>query len=149
MKLHWGNILIIAFILFGGMIILLVIKSVNSNYDMVSKEYYKDELVYQKIIDATNRTLELKDSIRYHQNKNQMIITIPEEISQENVMADLQFYCAYDAKKDQVFNLHFQNGMSNPIHLKDVSPGFYTLKLKLNANGKEYYHEKDLTIQSN
>lgn len=147
MKLNWGNILIIAFVLFGGMIILLVVKSIKSNYDMVSKEYYKEELVYQNVIDAKSRTLALGDSIKFHQSNQQMIITLPSEITQGKIVADIHLYCAYDAKKDANFQVDFEERMSSPITLTDFDEGIYTLKLKFNADGKDYYQEKEIKIK--
>lgn len=149
MKLHWGNILVIAFIAFGGMIIYLVYKSMNSNYDMVSKEYYKEELGYQQIIDAANRTVALKDSISYHADQRQLVISLPADIHQNEVEADAHFYCAYDAKKDRKMKVNFKNGISAPIFLSEIGEGIYTLKLKFNANGQQYYQEKPISIAIN
>jgi len=49
--MNWGNKLVLVFIVFGAFIGYLVYQAVNTKYDLVSKDYYKDELRYQEKID--------------------------------------------------------------------------------------------------
>ena len=40
--MNWGNKLMLVFIVFALLIGTLVYKSINTKYDLVSKDYYKD-----------------------------------------------------------------------------------------------------------
>ncbi|MFZ8343681.1 FixH family protein, partial [Staphylococcus aureus] len=51
--MNWGYKLLLAFISFALIIGILVYKSINTKYDLVSTEYYKDELRYQDKIDGS------------------------------------------------------------------------------------------------
>ncbi len=146
MKLNWGNILVIAFILFGGMILYLVYLSTQTNFDLVSKEYYKDELEYQHVIDASKRTLALSDTVSIIQDNGHLTIVMPEELSANSFEANAHFYCAYDASKDQKMKLNFHSGNSEAIPIDAITKGVYTLKLRWEVNGLAYYDEKHISL---
>ena len=49
-KINWGTGIVIAFVLFISFILYFVIKTSTDTtyeYDLVAKDYYKDELEYQ------------------------------------------------------------------------------------------------------
>ena len=55
MKINWGTAIIISFIAFICFILFFVIRMSTdnrANHDLVTEEYYKAELAYQKEIDA-------------------------------------------------------------------------------------------------
>ena len=55
MRINWGTGIILAFIGFIGFILFFVVKMSmddRANHDLVTEEYYKAELGYQKEIDA-------------------------------------------------------------------------------------------------
>ena len=41
--MSWGNKLLVAFIVFAAGMFYLVYRSVNTNYELVEKDYYKSE----------------------------------------------------------------------------------------------------------
>ena len=61
--MNWGNKLILVFIVFAVMMSVLVYKSVNTKYDLVSKDYYKDELRYQDKIDGMHNAAKVSDVV--------------------------------------------------------------------------------------
>ena len=52
--MNWGNKLLIL-LLFLERMFYLVYRSVNTNFELVEKDYYKSEFRYQQVIDGTNR----------------------------------------------------------------------------------------------
>src|SRR5215831_6072147 len=101
MKLNWGHKLIIAFILFGGMISYLVYRCVRTNFDLVSKDYYKDELVYQQVIDGTRKAGMLSSKVLIRQEDQTIKIQFPREMEDQVVKGEIWFYCASDAARDR------------------------------------------------
>ena len=59
-QMNWGNKLLVTFLAFGAGMSFLVYKSITTNYDR--KDYYKNELCYQEVIDATQRANTLSDA---------------------------------------------------------------------------------------
>src|SRR5205809_3782593 len=81
MTLNWGHKLILGFLVFAGMMIYLVYQSMDTRYDLVSKEYYNDELKYQQVIDGTNRANGLSSQVTVAQTGNDIIIRLPGEMN--------------------------------------------------------------------
>ncbi|WP_338039248.1 FixH family protein [Maribacter litopenaei] len=57
MKFNWGTGIVLAFIGFIGFILFFVVRMSTdnrANHDLVTEDYYRQELAYQKEIDAQN-----------------------------------------------------------------------------------------------
>ena len=73
MKVSWGNKILIVYVAFGMFILFMVYKAVNTRYDLVSKDYYKEELRYQDRIDRLNNAAKLSN-VLVQQNTDAILI---------------------------------------------------------------------------
>jgi hypothetical protein len=80
MKLNWGHKLTIVYIVFGCMMSYLVYRCVKTNNDLVSGEYYKDELAYQQVIDDAQRANQLGEKISIGQQPAAIVIRFPSKM---------------------------------------------------------------------
>ena len=53
MTISWGNKIFILYTTFAISMIVLVYKCCQTNYDLVSANYYDEELAYQQLIDGS------------------------------------------------------------------------------------------------
>ena len=51
MKWNWGTGIAITLVLFIGLMSFMVFKSTQQRFDLVSENYYEEELNYQEVID--------------------------------------------------------------------------------------------------
>lgn len=144
MKLNWGHKLILVFLLFGGMMSTLVYKSVKTNYDLVSKEYYKDEIAYQQVIDGTALSNKLDGKLEVFSRDEEIIVQLPEAMKNEEVNGTVWFYYAPDAKRDRKIDLT-KREQAIPSSL--FAPGSYLVKVNWESKGLRYYSEKKFQIQ--
>lgn len=147
MTFNWGHKLTLGFIAFAGMILYLVIQSMNTRYDLVSKEYYKDELQYQQVIDGVNRANQLSETVSVVQTDKHIVIQLPGEMKQTTVTGSLWFYCADNARKDFKMPLQVNAEAMQSIDSRSFMPGKYTVKIHWESNGQRYYTEQFITIQ--
>ena len=64
MKINWGTAVVLAFIAFISFILFFVVRMTmdsNSNHDLVTEGYYKEELGFQKKMDAERNANNLSD----------------------------------------------------------------------------------------
>jgi hypothetical protein len=61
--MNWGNKLLLVFVVFASGISFLVYRCMKTPVDLVSSDYYKDELVYQQVIDAAKRANALSGGV--------------------------------------------------------------------------------------
>lgn len=147
MTFNWGHKLILVFLVFGGLMSFMVIRSMKTNTDLVSNEYYKDELSYQKIIDGSTEANRLKNKVSVVQEAGNIAIRLPGEMKNERVKGQAWFYCTSDAKKDRKIDLQINADAKQVISANHFKPGNYIVKLNWNCAGKEYYAEQNLIIQ--
>jgi hypothetical protein len=147
MKFTWGHALILTFLAFAGFMGYLAYRSFNTNYDLVSKEYYKDELAYQNIIDGTNRADSLSEKVTLKQQGKDILLTLPAEMKSTSITGNILFYCPADARRDRKVDININNDAKQLIKGINLIPGVYTAKISWNAYGKFYYSEQTFLIQ--
>jgi hypothetical protein len=136
----------LGFAVFAGMIVYLVFQCMHTRYDLVSKEYYKDELQYQQVIDGTNRANRLHSKATVTQQEHNIVIQLPGEMKRGAVTGKVWFYCADNAQKDQQLPLQVNSDATQTISSSRFVPGNYTVKISWQQNGAGYYTEVPLTI---
>jgi len=146
MTLNWGHKITIVFVVFAAFILFLVYKTTQSHFDLVSKDYYKDELAYQQVIDGTNLANKLSGGILVQQQKEQISIQFPQEMKQKKAEGTLFFYCSSDSRKDRKIAVNLSEEAIQLIPAKDILPGNYILKINWKTDNQDYYNEQPVTI---
>ncbi len=146
MTLNWGHKLTIVFIAFAAFIFFLIYKTTQSHFDLVSKDYYKDELAYQQVIDGTNLANKLSSGIQVQQQNDQISIQFPQEMKQKKAEGTIFFYCSADSGKDKKINIQLSEEAVQIIPAKDILPGKYVLKINWKTDNQNYYNEQPVTI---
>lgn len=146
-KFSWGHgviVALLAFMLFIlGMIVFFPMGKQNA--EMVSDNYYEEELLYQQVIDAKNRADKLEQRPQYLQDKTGIKITFPADINSTNAKVGFVLTRTEDRnldieKKQQ--NLDAQNSLFIPG--KILVLGNYTLKLHWVKDNKDYQIDYDV-----
>jgi hypothetical protein len=144
--MSWGNKILLTFLVFAGGMVYLVYRSMQTNFELVEKDYYKKELVYQDIIDGTNRTNQLSTVLTIRQNENGLLLCLPEEMKNKKIEGEFSLYCAFDAARDKKLPLQTDSDATQLIPVENIRPGNYTAKVKWTESGKNYCWEKSITI---
>ena len=144
--MNWGYKLMLAFIAFALIIGILVYKSMNTKYDLVSKDYYKDELRYQDKIDGTANAAKLS-AIDISETENFVIVQFPAEQNGFKKTGDIWFYNSTDANADVREDLNVSdNGQQNFLKTKFKAKR-YLVKISWKVGDTIYYTEKNVTIK--
>ena len=144
--MNWGQKLTIVFIIFAGGMLYLAYRCMGIDTDLVSKEYYKDELRFQEVIDGTESANALSSKVKIVEEKEMLNIQLPVEMKNATVKGNIWFYCAADAKKDRHIVLQLNTNAAQQINKEALLPGIYTVKFDWTGNNKHYYSEAPFTI---
>ena len=77
MKMNWGLRIII---LYSGFVIFmlgLVYKCTQQKFDLVAKDYYAQELAYQKVIDGSHNNALLQTPVKIEQQAAGILVQLP------------------------------------------------------------------------
>lgn len=131
-KFTWAHGIIIALVCFILFICFMVfsIEFSKNSFDLVTDEYYEEEINYQQEIDATKNAAKLKEKPEINMDSTGILITFPKEFNLTNTKGRFLLFRAnskeLDIKKN-FLDLSPQNTILIPN--KILIKGRYTLKL--------------------
>ncbi|WP_282159657.1 FixH family protein [Ulvibacterium marinum] len=147
MKINWGTSIVLAFIGFIGFILFFVVRMSmdnKANHDLVTEEYYKQELAYQKEIDAEANAKNLVDPIKIEKTNNGLLLKFPKILEGQNIQGTVSLYRPSNKHLD--FDLPVS--LSN-THLlipdKRLLGGRWDIKIIWEHKGKEFLHKESIT----
>ncbi|BDD11196.1 hypothetical protein FUAX_36280 [Fulvitalea axinellae] len=145
--MNWVKGIALALFLFIGMIVTMVTVSLNHDVNLVEKDYYKQELAYQKQIDRIENAKRSDSKLNLNLNTKQRTLDLAfsNKHVKEGVSGNLTFFRSDNPKLDKKFDLAPQNG-SQSIPLANLKPGLWTVKVFWKSAEKEYYVEKIITV---
>ena len=144
--MNWGRSLILVFVLFAAFMAFLVFRASNTHFDLVSKDYYKDELRYQDKINGLQHAAMLSSPVQMQINNQMLNIDLPAEMKGKTIQGELWLYCKTDAGKDARIPIHVDSITSFSIQLSGRPPGTYLAKLHWESLQVPYDFEQEITI---
>jgi len=144
--MSWGNRLLLVFIAFTGLMSYMTYRCMQTPVELVAKEYYRDELAFQQVIDGTNNAHALSREISITQESGKIIIEFPPEMKNSLLTGDILFYHAANEARDRKVKLYVPNGGKLELDPGLTGPGQFTVKITWNAQNKNYYAEQPFTV---
>jgi hypothetical protein len=143
MKLSWGHLITFGYLAFVAGMGFLVYKATSQKFDLVTNDYYEQELKYQSIIDQSANTAKLSAPLNINKTSSELKIEFPAEMKRKTKEIDFYLYYPADAKKDfrKSMNIN-ENEFIQP--LPAAMKGMYELKLSWQVDSVKYYFEKKL-----
>lgn len=141
MKISWGYRIAAVYILFVIGILYLVYRANNENFDLVTEDYYGEELKYQNVIDQKNRVAQLSAPPKINVEGGKLLVTLPSEFDGKTTEGELYLYCPSDQKNDLRRPFSVTNG-AFALSLPPKINGLYEVKLSWQAEGTTYFHEQ-------
>lgn len=147
MKLNWGHGITFVFICFAVMMGYLVFRCQRSGVQLVSRDYYSDELEYQQHIDGARHANALSAPVSIRETEGRVSLRFPAEMKGKKTEGDIWFYCAANDKKDLRMVLQPDEALTQSVDRRLLPAGNYLVKLKWTTEGRIYYTEQNLSLQ--
>ncbi|GGK20138.1 cytochrome Cbb3 oxidase maturation protein CcoH [Yeosuana aromativorans] len=147
MKFNWGTGIVLAFIGFISFIMYFVLTmnfDKKFNHDLVTEDYYKAELAYQKDIDKQNNAKTLKENITYTKTSDGLLIEFPQDFDAKKITGKVFLY------RPSNKHLDFETpiSISEPYLLvpdKRLLDGRWNLTVDWQYNGTPYLYKASIT----
>ncbi len=147
MKLHWGTGVVIAFLVFAAGILTMVSISMNREVDLVSDDYYQQELRHQDQIESAKRSNMLAEQPRIGVSNSAVTLKLPSMFSASGTTGTLTFYRPADRKKDFIVPLRLDSSNSQIVTSASLQKGLWRVKVRWIHQNQTYYHEEPIVIQ--
>jgi hypothetical protein len=143
--MNWGTKIMIVFGLFVSGILYMVFKAGSHNMDLVTTDYYEQELKYQQTIDAVERTNALSTQVICKVNGSNIDILFPSEMKGKPLVADVWLYCISDKTRDLKKQFTSTDGIVSMPFLPS-NKGVHEVKISWQFNGETYYHNQKIPL---
>jgi len=147
MKIGWGWKITILYSVFVVMMVTLVVASSRQKFDLVSKNYYDDELAFQKTLDAGKNQAALSKPVLIHADKDSVTIDFPDEFRSKVLSGNIWFYSPVNEDWDKSIKISTGNN-SVTVSRKSLHNTRYTIKISCAVDGKNYYQESEILLHS-
>jgi len=147
-KINWGTGIVIAIILFISFILFFVIKmSTNSayEYDLVAKDYYKDELEYQQRIDKLNNAKKLSEDISLRRAKDGIYIDFPLNIDPVKITGTIYLYRPSNKVLDLLLPIKISDH-SQFIPYETLIDGRWNILIDWSVLNQKYLYQHSLNL---
>ncbi|MCB0484872.1 MAG: FixH family protein [Flavobacteriaceae bacterium] len=139
-KLNWGGAIVIVMALFMIFILQYVYRTITMDeYDhhLVSEDYYKDELFYQKEIDKIKNANELPQNLKVENTTEGLTLIFPESMEPTSISGKVYLQRPSDERIDFEKEL---NLTENKLVIKDerLVRGKWNVKVDWKYNKEEY-----------
>lgn len=139
--------LITSIVLFVGFLLGILIFAMLQPQNLVSKNYYNEELAYQQHIDKVQRLKVLQNEPRFNYLKTgQLSVQFPAKWLEQPISGTLLFFRPSDSRLDRTLPLNIGADGMQLIDVYGFQPGLWKIKLDWQMSGISYYAESSLVI---
>ncbi len=147
MKFNWGTGIVLVSLLFMTFIVVLVVKTYQHKVDLVSEDYYSQELTFQDRIDKMNNVKKDADKVKWEMKETEIRFQFPTCKDYTTIKGTIEFFRPSEVGKDVTIPVQTDAVREQAVSKAPLLRGLYRLKLDWSADGVLYYTEEDIFIQ--
>ncbi|SHG68311.1 FixH family protein [Flagellimonas flava] len=147
MKINWGTGIVLAFVAFISFILYFVVRMSmddSANHDLVTDDYYKQELAYQNEIDASNSASKMNAKLKIKKTVDGLTVVFPKQFDPKKIKGLVSLY----RPSNKHLDIDFPISLSN-THLlipdNSLVGGRWDITVKWTYEGKTFLHKEKLT----
>ncbi len=146
--MNWGYRIFISFLVFGALMISLVVISFNQEVNLVSEDYYEQEIKYQEQIDRIRnfKALPEKPEVILVSVEDRCILKFPQILLEKGVEGTVHFFRPSDSRLDQLYSLKLEKGNAVGFDTAEMKKGLWEVQVKWSDGEKEYYFKKNIFL---
>lgn len=146
--MNWGKGIILAFVLFIGVIFTMVYISVNTEFSLVAENYYEQEIAYEDQIERIRNFNSLATQPEFKFDRNRGVISLDFDPGLAAALKEgtVKFFRASGAKYDRELPLKLNENHQFAVKSEALIRGAWTLQLSWSDGNKEFYKEIKFVI---
>ena len=144
MKFNWGVGVFVLYSAFVILILFLVFKSVNTKVDLVTEDYYQQELKYQDKIDQKRNYAGLEQGLKHEVSGSTIFLAFPP--GHQSAEGTVMVYRPSNKSYDKMFDIKLDENSKMIIAMENSPIGLYKLKVDWSNRDTAYYVEEDIYL---
>jgi hypothetical protein len=143
--MNFGVKITLLYLSFVALILTLVFMSFNQKVELVSKDYYAQEIAFQDKIISINNERSLNGSIYHEIIGKEITLTIDSTLYRKDLEGTIVLFRPSDSSKDLKIKMNFNN-CKQIINEPSLIHGAYKLQLSWVSNHTKYFKEEVIFI---
>ena len=144
MKFNWGVGVFVLYSAFVILILFLVFKSFNTKVDLVTEDYYQQELKYQDKIDQKRNYAGLEQALKHEVSGATIFLAFPP--GHQSAEGTVMVYRPSNKSYDKMFDIKLDENSKMIIAMENSPIGLYKLKVDWSNRDTAYYVEEDIYL---
>ena len=144
----WPYAIITWFIIFASALVAWVCVTVRLKTDLVSPDYYEQEVRFQNRLDTLNRTAAIRGQVQigYDAQKKSLSIRLPASHLTSKTTGSIHLYRPSNETLDRKIPLAIEAGGTQQIPADDLRGGLWNVRLEWTAGGADYFVEQVIVV---
>ena len=144
--MNWGKSIVLFMLLFMAFILSMVYVAFTKNADLVSEDYYENELNYDKTKQEKVNYVALNSEIEIFKKPDAIEFVFPEKIA-KNVQGTITFFRPDQKKLDRDIELSINENHKQRLDYDNFVEGFYDIIIRWkDKNNVAYYFESSISF---
>lgn len=148
--IRWPLGIGIIYAIFVILLLIFLVFSFSNTVDLVSGDYYAQDLIYQEQIDRKNRTEQLDKDLSwvYSPSSRAIELKFPGEFNSTLISGKVIFFRPSDARLDNMVTINPDVSGCQKIDVSELQQGMWRIKIFWKVNNADYYNEGIVYIKS-
>lgn len=146
MKFNWGTGLALTLGIFIIAMGVVLYKALNQRHDLVTTDYYQQELAYQSTIDGKRNAAQLEESCSLKVRNEKLYLDFPSSLLGAEGDLELIMYFPTQAEVDFDISREQWTVASLEIPGEKLTAGKWIAKVKLKVGDTDYYFEPQIVL---
>jgi nitrogen fixation protein FixH len=145
----WPLGITLAFALFIAGTAGLIVIACSHKSDLVSVNYYEQEIKYQTRLDQLNRTAQFNDLVKvvFDHAARRIRITLPASHADPETSGRVQLYRPSATGLDRELRLQLDATGSQSLDAAALEPGFWKVRIHWTAHQQDYFADKSVVVK--
>lgn len=145
----WPVAIVTWFALFIAFLAAFIIFAALRHDDLVRRDYYEEEVRYQRQLDRANRgqAVSREVAVRYDAVNQRITISLPPAQAALHPSGSINFYRPSDASLDHARPLVTDAGGVQHVNASHLRPGLWKVHLYWTVNDQEFYFDQAIVVQ--
>ncbi len=145
--MSWGSWIVVSFVVFAVGTFAMVYIAMSTKVDLVSDDYYQQELTYQSHIDLLKNTAALSNNVEIRQTSNNLVISFPKSEEGRAIAGTMYFFRPSDKRQDARLTVRVDSANIQQLPLAGFSQGLWRIKISWTSGTEHYFTEVPFIIR--
>lgn len=126
----------------------LIVFSTFHREELVTADYYEQELRHQEQINRLERTQPLRDQVgvAYSPERQQLVISLPPQHAAPHPTGSIHLYRPSAAREDRHFDLDLDPLGRQTLDTRELHAGLWRVRIRWTAEGRDYALDERIVV---